>query len=156
MSTQSMQQLFTKAEAPFAIPPKTTTDLLIEVSALLPADHVMVIGSVLSDHLVGLAHHGCAAAAGARPNAPIFEMADADVVWFIGVDDAGARMAEVLPAIGAPRLVAIELPAADDLAWVQNVLRRLAGKGLVRCSYHRAADRLIVTASRPDWLRWVA
>jgi hypothetical protein len=156
MSTQSMQQPFTKAEASFNIPPKTTTDLLIEASAILPADHVMVIGPLLSDHLVGLAHHGCTAAAGARPNAQIFEMADADVVWFTDVEDAGARMAEVLHSIGTPRLVAIEFLAADDLSWVQNVLRQLAGKGLVHCSYHRAVDRLIVTASRPDWLRWVA
>lgn len=163
MSTKSMQQSFTKTfdhPAVFPLPvealPKTPTEILIEASALQPDDHVLVIGRTLSDHLVGLAHHGCGTATGALPDSQCLRMEAADVVWFTGVNDAGSQMTAALRDIGNPRLVAIELPAADDLDWVQNFLRQLAAKGLVHCSYHQVADRLIVTASRPEWLRWVA
>lgn len=156
MSTKSMRQPSTKAEAPITILPKTSSESLIEASGLQPDDHVLVIGRTLSDHLVGLAHHGCGTATGAHSDSLFIRLEAADVVWFTGVDNLKIQVSAALCNIGDPRVVVIELLATDDADGLQNCLRQLAAKGLVYCSYHRAADRLIVTASRPKWLRWVA
>jgi hypothetical protein len=156
MSTKSMQQPSTKAEAPLTVLSKTSSETLIDVSGLQPDDHVLVIGRNLSDHLVGLAHHGCGTATGAQSDSLFIRLEAADVVWFTGVDALKSQVSAALCNIGDPRVVVIELLATADADALRHCLRQLATKGLVHCSYHQMADRLIVTANRPKWLRWVA
>ncbi|HXP95584.1 MAG TPA: hypothetical protein VN809_02655 [Telmatospirillum sp.] len=163
MSTTSMQPFFaksiehfSKSQNPCATVSKTPTDALIEASDLRPGETVMVVGRALSDHLVGLAHRGCGSAMGVHPDVSFLRMEDADVVWFTDVADIGAGTTAMLRAIGTPRLVAIELLAADSVDGTAEWLRQLAAMGLVHCAYFQAGDRMIVTAARPQWLRWVA
>ncbi|WP_146002745.1 hypothetical protein [Telmatospirillum siberiense] len=137
---------------------------------------MLVVGGSLSEHLAGLAHHGCGVASGIHPGALCLHHESADVIWLIDplrsgreiiaqepkdfgaaspAPEIGGPIRALLHRIGDPRLLAILLPA-DERAWVQNFLYRLGANGLVLWSYHPYGERLVVTASRPGWLRGVS
>ncbi|MDR3438494.1 hypothetical protein [Telmatospirillum sp.] len=162
MSTMSMSHSAAKKNfqspsfpLPSEIAPKSLTDMLIEISAVQPGDHVTVVGGTLSDHLVGLARWGCVSAIGIQPGSRLSPFEPADVVWFSEIDATALSRATLSLDIGNPRAVVLVTRAVDDLGWVQDDLRRLASKGLVQCAYHQFDDRLLVVASRPKWLRQV-
>jgi len=162
MLAASMQQSFAPAydrtealQSAGAVPPRGSADVLVAASHIQPDDHVKVIGRSVANHLVALARCGCGSATSVHPGALFSQRQKADVVWVIGADDIQTVMAGALRASGAPRVVAIELPLGAEWGRLQPVISQLAGLGLVSCTTHDVAGRLIVVASRPAWLQRV-
>jgi hypothetical protein len=162
MLAASIQQSFAPAydrttalQSAGAVPPQGPAGLLIAASQIQPGDHVKVIGRSVVNHLVALARCGCASATSVHPSSLFAQRQAADVLWIIGVDDIETILPAALRAIGTPRVVAIELPPGADWGKLQPVIRQLTGMGLVTCTTHDVADRLIFVASRPVWLQRV-
>ncbi len=159
MSTKSMQQ--SKSEFPAVLPfpagaDNGSIDCLIVAADIHPDDHVMVIGRQLSAHLVALAHCGCQSATGGDPDSLYMRKDPADVAWITGVAKIEGRVASAVLHMEGLRLVVIELTATQSMGRLRAFLRQLRDAGLVRQSYRRAADRLLVTAHRLERAQWAA
>jgi len=154
MSTLSIQH-FTE-RTPNALPRDvpSSTDTLIALSEIKAADRVLVIGRHVADYLIRLAAC-CQTATGAHPDTIFMRHEAAEVVWITGAEAATAPVAGVICKMPAPRLVVIELIRREAVEMLQPFLRQLAAKGLVHHTYHPTAERLIVAAARPIWLRQV-
>ena len=163
MSTLSIQRSSTNIHAVFdaddldqSLEFDSPIDHLVAVSHIRPSDHVVVIGRRPTEYLARLVRCACLSATGVDPAVLYLRKEPADIVWLTEIDDLeAATMVEVLKVHGV-RVVAVELINSAAIAKLQPFLRRLRAKGLVRTSCRQVADRLVVTASRPEWLQWVA
>ena len=152
MSTALKQQSSAISRAPTP----DITRLLIADSAIGSDDRVVVVGQGSIDHLIGLVRTGCKSAATLSPHALGHTEDAADVVWLTGVDSVDDDLAATVAGLGTPRVVAIEF--TRDGANLSALLGQLRAKGLVNQTVHRtggAAGGMVVTATRPAWLRRV-
>jgi hypothetical protein len=163
MSALSIQQSNAKTHRSFAASdfddpqqPDTPLDLLVATSDLRPTDHVVVIGRKLSEPLVRLARCTCHSATGVDPASLYMRKEAADVVWLTEVGELDSQVMAAVVKMPGLRAVAIELTDATAVGKLQPFLRQLGAKGLVRYCRRRAGSRVVVAASRPEWLRWVA
>ena len=163
MSALSIRQSKTNPHRSFVasdlsdpLPSDSPLDLLIATSDLRPTDHVMVIGRRLSEPLVRLAGCACQSATGVDPASLYMRKETPDVVWLTEVADLDHQVMAAVLKMPSLRVVAVELRDATTVGRLQPFLRLLGAKGLVRYSRRRAAGGVVVTASRPEWLRWVA
>jgi len=144
------------ASTPAAPIPGDLTKALIKASRLTAGERVLVMGNGVARHLLGLAQWGCGAAAGCRADGRILAREAAEVIWLTGFDESATLLDLLSTDLGPVRLVAFDLAAESDLDGLSACLRLLATKGLACCAYHPVGDRLVVTAARPAWLRWVS
>ncbi|MTJ82736.1 MAG: hypothetical protein F8N37_17245 [Telmatospirillum sp.] len=134
---------------------RTLTDILIRASGIGPKDRVLVFGPDMSRHVTGLAAAGCGSATGVRSDERVLRHERAEVVWFTGINDAAGMAAIGRCDAESARLIAIDLPAAGDGRTLPGILRTLAARGFVQCATQTVEDRLVITVSRPNWLRRV-
>jgi hypothetical protein len=133
----------------------STFEVLNDISAIGPDDHVAIIGHHTLDSLLGLVRNGCSNVAAARPDYPCHLAETADIVWITDVPAFDAEIVAIIRGLAAARVVAVTVAhgqATDRLPGLFDLLR---AKGLTTVTTHAVTGGTVIVASRPAWLRQI-
>jgi len=118
-------------------------------------DRALIIGSNVIEQVVALAAAGCRSVLSLRAGASCPRGEPVDILWLAGTDDALDILAAASRSGTAPRVVVIEMSAAEAERTLRPLTRQLRAMGFVRVISHRTNSGIAVVAARPSWLRQI-
>lgn len=119
------------------------------------ADRVVVIGRKVIEQVVAAIGAGCRNVLSLRAGSACPRGEAVDVLWLAGLEDGGEHLAAILASAAMPRIVVVELGAAEAESRLRPVYRQLRAKGFVRFATHRTHFGVALVAARPAWLHCV-
>lgn len=142
-------------------PPQRSLRRLAQATGLHPQDRLLIIGMIDVEALAGLVRSGVASVTVLHPNRPYPAWEQADVVWVVGIEDAGGAAAAVRLAhrclVPGGRLL-VELCTAEALTGAADIAGGLCRRGfsIVRTERLNPGTALVRGCSPAQSLRYRA